>query len=197
VFVHETSMGDAQHLLALERGLRHRLMLRTIGRALLITGAALTLYYLLPLERESTVTLVVTTAIGVVVTAGVAVWQVGAVARSRLPQLRAVEAVVTVAALAVVVFAGTYLGMSKNDTAAFSEPLDHTGALYFTMTTLATIGYGDIAPRTNPGRIAVMLQMVVNVAVLGAAVKVLAGTARSRLRGSRPVPPSEGPVTGS
>ena len=35
--------------------------------------------------------------------------------------------------------------MAASDPAGFSQPLDRTTALYFTMTVLATVGFGDIA----------------------------------------------------
>jgi hypothetical protein len=82
----------------------------------------------------------------------------------------------------VIAFAITYLNLSVRNAAAFTEPLGRTSSLYFTVTTLATVGYGDIAARTDGARIAVMIQMVFNVAVLGSAVKVILSTARRRAR---------------
>jgi hypothetical protein len=49
------------------------------------------------------------------------------------------------------------------------------------MTTATTIGYGDISPRTEAARVVVMIQMVTNVAVIGAAARLLAHTVRQRL----------------
>jgi hypothetical protein len=56
--------------------------------------------------------------------------------------------------------------------------MNRTGALYFTMTTLATVGFGDIYARTDASRIVVMIQMVFNVAVIGASAKLILGAAR-------------------
>jgi voltage-gated potassium channel Kch len=72
--------------------------------------------------------------------------------------------------------------LSARDPGAFNESLDKIAALYFTMTTVATVGYGDIFARTAGARIAVMLQMVFNVVVIGVAVRLIAATARSRTR---------------
>ena len=88
--------------------------------------------------------------------------------------------------LVVVVFASTYLNISRQHPSAFSEHLDRLGALYFTMTTLTTTGFGDIVALSNPARATVMIQMVVDVAILGVAVKLLVGVARTRLRRGSP-----------
>ena len=50
------------------------------------------------------------------------------------------------------------------------------------MTVLATVGFGDIAPVTTIARVAVMVQMVLDIAFIGLAAKVLFGAA-DRLSG--------------
>ncbi|MFP5487251.1 MAG: potassium channel family protein [Acidimicrobiia bacterium] len=103
------------------------------------------------------------------------------VGRTRYPVLGLVQALAVVIGLAVVSFASTHLLISANDAAAFTEPLDHIGALYFTLTTATTIGYGDIAPRSDLARVVVMLHMVVNVAVVGLGVRALVRATRRRI----------------
>lgn len=100
--------------------------------------------------------------------------------RADLPGLRALEALTAVISLMVVVFAYVHLVSSEADPSAFSEPLDHTAALYFSVTLSTTIGFGDIAPTSNAARIVVMVQMVANVIVLGVVARVLVGAARRR-----------------
>ena len=39
-----------------------------------------------------------------------------------------------------------YLSLSHASPAAFSERLDHTGAMYLSMTIFSTVGFGDITP---------------------------------------------------
>ena len=50
------------------------------------------------------------------------------------------------------------------------------------MTVLATVGFGDIVPVTAIARVAVMVQMVLDVAFIGLAAKVLFGAADRGLR---------------
>jgi hypothetical protein len=40
------------------------------------------------------------------------------------------------------VFAAVYLSLSQTSTTHFSEPLDHSGALYLTITIISTVGVG-------------------------------------------------------
>ncbi|MCU0262810.1 MAG: potassium channel family protein [Candidatus Nanopelagicales bacterium] len=65
---------------------------------------------------------------------------------------------------------------------AFSEPLDRVGALYFTVTVLATVGFGDIHPVSSLARAAVTGQMVMDVVLVGVVVRVLVAAARISLQ---------------
>lgn len=56
-------------------------------------------------------------------------WQVQHIARARLPELRAIEALGVVIALFLVAFSSTYLGMSDGAPLTFTQSLDHTCAL--------------------------------------------------------------------
>jgi hypothetical protein len=174
------------------RGMERRHVRRSVGaafaRATVAAVLLLLAYALMPLGSLSTLDVAVRVAIaGALI--GVAVWwEVRAVSNAELPQLRAVEALAVTVTVIVVAFAACYLNLSRHDPAAFSEELGRTTALYFTMTTLATIGYGDIHPVTRQARIAVMIQIVANVVVLGAAVRLILAMARHRVLSTRREP---------
>ena len=74
-----------------------------------------------------------------------------------------------------------YLSLSQSSTTHFSEPLDHTGALYLVITVFSTVGFGDITPETGGGRIIVSIQMLLDLVVIGAVVKLLVSAAKSGL----------------
>ncbi len=116
----------------------------------------------------------------------VLVAQIKAVTTARYPQLRVLEGFSLAIPLILVVFAATYLSMSEFDTAAFNEPLGKIGALYFALTTMTTVGFGDIHPRSDPARTMVMVQMIVNFGVFGVASRVAYSAVQRRLDARNP-----------
>jgi len=44
----------------------------------------------------------------------------------------------------------------------------------------STVGFGDIAPVTQPARVAVLVQMVANLLVLGVLLRAITGAVRVR-----------------
>ncbi len=114
--------------------------------------------------------------------------QVPAIVKAKHPVLRAVEALAVVVPLYLLIFARIYLSSSLNDPAAFTQPLDNTTALYFTVTVFATVGFGDIVAQANNMRLLVTLQMLLNLVVLGLVIRLLALAARRGVarRGGQP-----------
>ena len=51
-------------------------------------------------------------------------------------------------------------------------------ALYLTVTVFSTVGFGDISAASQPGRILVTIQMILNLIVLGAGVRLLTGAVK-------------------
>ncbi len=146
-------------------------------RPALSAVAVLVVYYALPLDGTSVGTLFAL-ALGLTALAGMLSWQVRAIVRSKRPRLRAIEALATAVPFFLVLFAAVYVGLSRSDPAAFTEALDRTDALYFTVTTFATVGFGDIAPLAKEARIIAMIQMLAGMALLGGGLKLLLGAVR-------------------
>jgi voltage-gated potassium channel len=69
---------------------------------------------------------------------------------------------------------------------AFTEPLGKTTALYFTVTVFATVGFGDIVPKSEAARIVTTVQMLADLVVVGLVVRVLLGAARASRERSAP-----------
>jgi hypothetical protein len=79
----------------------------------------------------------------------------------------------------------------------FTELTNKTDSLYFNISTLATVGFGDVHPIGTLARAAVTVQIVFNLVFLGTAVSLISGLFRTRARGqmqgSRPGPERASP----
>ena len=159
-----------------------------VARVMLTLSLLVAAYYLIPTsslgEGSDVPWLILELCVfGVVV--GV---QVPAIVKSKYPVLRAAEAAAILIPLYLLIFARIYLSSSLNYPSAFTQPLDTTTALYFTVTVFATVGFGDIVAQTNNMRLLVTVQMLLNLAVLGVVIRLLTSAARRglALRGERP-----------
>jgi voltage-gated potassium channel len=73
----------------------------------------------------------------------------------------------------------------------FAELQTKTDALYFNVSTLATVGFGDVHPVGQLARGAVTLQIVFNLVFLGTAVTMITGVLRIKARGRMHTPGTE------
>lgn len=162
-------------------GTRRRLIARSVVAALAWVAAIVTAYYVLPWSGGGTGSVVVRVVLAVSLVIVVTVVAVPSVRRDPFPVMRALQLLAVVVSLAVVSFASVYLLMSANRPDAFSEPLGRTDALYFSLTTVTTVGYGDINAKSEAARIVVMIHMVTNVVVVGAAARAIINAAQRRV----------------
>jgi voltage-gated potassium channel Kch len=170
----------------MDRRRRRRAVLFAVARAVGATALLLVIYGVLPVRAKSPAELGLRIAIGLLLAVLVVAWQLREVNRAELPQLRAVEALAVTVSVIVIAFAIAYGNMSSYHDTSFSEPLGRISALYFTMTTLTTIGYGDITPETDSAQILVMVQMVANVVLIGTLVRLTMQLVRYRIMTPRP-----------
>jgi voltage-gated potassium channel len=145
-------------------------LLRSLAAAVVLVG----LYYLLPLDHIKNVPL--TLVAGLLILLAVTTWQVRAIIRARYPALRAIEALATTVPLFLLLFASAYFTMAATNPANFSaHPLTRTDALYFTVTTFSTVGFGDITAVSQAARLVVTAQILLDLLVLGLVVRVFVG----------------------
>ncbi len=107
--------------------------------------------------------------------------QVPAIVKSKYPNLRAIEALAVTVPLFLLIFARIYLSNSLANPATFTVPLDHNSAFYFTVTVFATVGFGDITPKTGGMQMLVTVQMLLNLAVLGLVIRLLTSAAKQEV----------------
>jgi voltage-gated potassium channel len=171
-----------QRVEELPAGTTRRLMVRGLLRASLTVTVLVVLYFTLPITGSLDGSAALRLVVGLLVFAGVITWQVRAVLRSQYPGLRAVEALAFAIPLFLLVFAVAYLRMADADAGAFSEPLSRTDALYFTITVFATVGFGDITPKTDLTRVATMVQMLGDLLVVGLVLHLMVGAVKAGLQ---------------
>jgi hypothetical protein len=167
---------------------RRQVVTVTIASAV-VAAFLLVVYYRAPLDGKLDGTVIFWLAVGLVGLGLALAWQVRAIMTSDTPRLRAAATVAVGLPFLLLLYAATYAVMSENAPACFTQPLDRTGALYYTMTVFTTVGFGDITPTTGATRILTMTQMAVGLLAVGVVAKLLLGAvdvAERRRTGSGP-----------
>ena len=163
----------------MSRAERRRFILRGLLRALFMTVILVTVYFLAPLSWIDGVPMAVVLVLAPLVLVAVSWWEIRAILRSPHPGRRGIVALAVIAPLYLLLFAATYFLMARADPASFStDPLRRVDTLYFTVTVFSTVGFGDISPTSEPARIIAMIQMILNLVVLGAGIRLLSAAVR-------------------
>lgn len=175
---------------------------REAARAGAVTGLRLAvsltllmaIYYLLPVRGDGWASDLPWLLLDVALFAVVVGVQFPLIGRSHHPGIRAVEAMVLSIMVFLTLFARLYLAASAGDHDAFSQVLDRTTALYFTITVFATVGFGDVVAQTQGTKLLVSVQMLLNLVVLGLVVRLLlkAGQRAGRRRRATGEPGNSG-----
>ena len=162
----------------LTRTQRLRIIAGTLLRALLTTALLVALYYVAPMDTAFDTSAVVLLVVCLSAVAAVVVWQVRGITHSKYPGLRAIETLAAVVPLYILAFATTYFLMQLSAGSSFSQPLTRTDALYFAVTVLSTVGFGDITAKTEAARLVVTGQMILDLMLLGFGVRVFVGAVK-------------------
>jgi voltage-gated potassium channel Kch len=109
------------------------------------------------------------------------VLEVRSVLRAEHPASRAIEVIFVIFPIFVVIFAIVYLRMSQTSGQSFNQHLDHISSLYFTVVAFATVGLGDIFPKTDAGRLVVMIQVILDLIFIGFVAHTLFGVVQRRV----------------
>jgi len=165
------------------RRLRHesaRAATRIVAGLVGILGA----YALMPLGTDQVHLVWLPLAIaGLVLFVWVFIRQLRKIETADFPVLRAAEALVLVLGLFLTLFAAAAVALEQATHGSFNESLTRIDGFYYAVTTLATVGFGDIHPVSQPARILGIVQMLGNLMLLGVAVR-LVGRAVDRGRDS-------------
>jgi voltage-gated potassium channel len=174
--VSPTSLED------LDRRQQRRVIGRSALRILVSIVLLIALYGALPAADRTGVGTLAKLLVGLVIFAAVLGWQVLKIMGAAHPELRAAEALAISVPVVLIVFAFTYLSLSHFQPASFSERLDHVGAMYFTITVVSTVGFGDIVAKTHAARILVSFQIILDLVLLVGIVRAVFFAAQVGIR---------------
>jgi hypothetical protein len=117
--------------------------------------------------------------VGFVLVAGAAVvlvvlFLVGlrAVPKASRPLLVTISMLLVLIEVFVVLFAYVYLSLEAATPGSVPGVVTHLDAVYFVVTMLATVGFGDITPASQVARAVATFQMLFNLVLLGAVVRL-------------------------
>lgn len=157
-----------------------RQIVTAIVRPIVVAAILLTGYFVLPINKDSSAN-IGGLIIGALLLAAFCTWEVRHFIRSRYPLATAVEMLVAIAAFYIVVFATTYYLFSEYAAGSFNADLTRIDALYFCLTVFTTTGFGDIAAVSQSARVAVSIQMVSTLLLLGLGIRFLNLLVNSRV----------------
>ena len=172
----------ARSLLEASPSQRRLAVTRSLLTMIVTFFAIIGMYYLIPLSpREFGAG-----SLGRLILAGVAflavvAWQVREILRAELPGLRAVQAVVVAAPLFLTGYAALYVILSESQ-GGFTEPMTRTSALYFAVVVFSSVGFGDIAPKSDLTRLIVTSQMLAGLVFIATVVRLFFGASRMSLQ---------------
>jgi len=158
---------------------------RRVRRAILTLTAVLVVYYAIPVGEAPSAWGVFISVVGLLAGMGTLVHltirQVRRLAGARPDDegIR-IESLIFLIYIVVPMFAFGYLVLEKADPSQFVGLETKTDALYFTVVTLATVGFGDVHASAQLARALVTLQIAFDLVFVGAMVSLLTGLVRSR-----------------
>lgn len=176
--------------------------IRSTGRKAVLTVLTVVVpvvvYFLLPLDKEfgeliATVLVVVAAASLI----PISIRQAQMVLYSHDPLFDAMRSIVSALVFLVIAFSSAYFVLAANYDDQITGLHTKLDGIYFTVTILATVGFGDISATGQTARGIVSAQMVVNFAVLAVSLRVITWALKERgpeAFARRMPPPPPGPT---
>ena len=159
----------------LDKAGRRRVLIVAGARLVAFSAVVLSLYFFIPVggfNSDNPAAAWIRLAGVVLVFFAALALQLRIILVAHIPKVRAAAAVVETLLMFLCLFALLYTSMSLTYPSSFSEPLSKTDALYFTISTFATVGFGDITPVSQLARAVVSVQMVADLGALLLIAKV-------------------------
>ncbi len=158
---------------------RRRAIGLAVARFVLTLAAVLLVYYLAPLTADRSIAGVLFWLIlALLALAALVAWQFRQIAHARYPTFQAAQALGLTLPFFLCAYAATYLLLAGGDPGAFTQPLSHTAALYFTIVVFGTVGFGDITPVSDVARLLVASQVLLDLVFIALVVRALFAASR-------------------
>ncbi|MGW5076062.1 potassium channel family protein [Rhodococcus sp. NPDC004095] len=183
-------------LASLPKATRRTLIRRAVLRPVISAVLLVVVYFLVPLNDLSTMSALGGLLLCLLVVLGVFVWQIRRIVTARYPGLQSLEALAISVPTYLLVYATAYHLMSQSAVDSFNEALSRIDALYFTLVCFSTVGFGDIVAETETARAVVSVQIVGNLVLLAAGVRVITAAVRAGRRRRGDGDDRSGPVAG-
>ena len=138
-------------------------------------------FFVLPLDREFGELIAALLVIGAAASLiPISIRQAQRVLTSPDPLFDAMRCIVSALVFLVVAFSSAYFVLAANYEDQISGLHTKLDAIYFTITILSTVGFGDISATGQTARAIVSGQMVINFAVLAVSLRVITWALKER-----------------
>ena len=158
-----------------------------------IVVAAIGLYALLPFRGDLWWFGAVVGVIAIGAVVPLTVRRLQAVRMAERPMLVAAEGIFLLIVMVVFGFSAVYLTLDQRS-GQFDGLETRIDAVYFTVTTLSTVGFGDISATGQTARVFVTLQVLFDLTLFAVAVRVIGAVAQQRRAATSPPGNAPGPT---
>ncbi|HTJ35351.1 MAG TPA: potassium channel family protein [Dactylosporangium sp.] len=145
---------------------------------ILVDAGLLALYLAAPLNNPLSAGGLFVLMAAVLLVLVLVMWELRALMAAEHPRLRALGILISSFPMLILPFAGAYVWLANRSPEHFHQSLSHVAGLYFAMTVFTTVGFGDIAPRTEAAQLMVLTQMLADVLYVGLFARLLVAAAR-------------------
>jgi len=173
---------DAEPVLTSDQSTRSLVRWVVVGLTPSIAAvAAMILCYMLvpaPSGQESAFALICFGVVAMLAYVGLTAFAVRRLRTAHKPVLEGALLLAIMATLLIMSFSWMYLSLAAADPAAFTEPITKISGIYFTVSIISTVGFGDITAKTDLARMTVTAQMLLGITLLTVGVRIVMQSAR-------------------
>lgn len=147
-----------------------------------VVGSILALFLVAPVSAEAPDRIVVRAVVAALALAVLTAGLVGQLRRAVRDEERRVDGLVAAIVSVLVVFAYAFFALETHRPGQLDGLVTRLDALYFSATTMLTVGYGDVHATGQAARALVLVQMVFDVVFVATAAGLLTSRVRRAAR---------------